>query len=348
MARRTGSAPRPSPTLLTEPRAAGAGYAAPAWLRGAHAQTIYPALLAPRPRISYRRERWTLPDADFLDVDFADPPDDGRDSGTAPFVVLLHGLEGNSASHYAVAAMHEVLRRGWRGAVVHWRGCSGEINRAPRAYHSGETGDIDWVLRHLATGGARGARLFAVGVSLGGNALLKWLGEQGHAAASLVTGAAAISAPQDLHAGAVALSRGFNLVYTQNFLRSLKRKSVVKHSQYPGLFDYERMLRARTFFDFDDAVTAPLHGFADCYDYWERSSSKRFIGAIRTPTLVVNARNDPFLPADALVGAAAVSDDVLLCYPDEGGHAGFTTGGFPGRIDWIARRALDFFAELGA
>lgn len=346
---RPGLNRRPGPGTRAHEDVRGTdAYEAPGWLPGAHTQTIYPALLAPRPRLAYRRERWRLPDGDFLDLDFALDPQPAPAPEPTPFVALLHGLEGSSGSHYCLAAMNEVLARGWRGAVVHWRGCGGEINLAPRAYHSGETLDIDWALRRLAAEHARGAELFVLGFSLGANALLKWLGEQGCAASAVVTGAASISAPHDLHAGSVALASGFNLVYTQNFLRSLKRKSLLKLTQYPGLFDRERMLAARTFFDFDDAVTAPLHGFTDCYDYWERCSSRRFVGAIRTPTLVINARNDPFLPAAALVDPATFPDDVKPCYPDEGGHAGFVSGAFPGRLDWIARRALEFFAELRA
>lgn len=322
-----------------------ARYRSPAWLPGQHAQTIYPALCSPRPRVAYRRERWTLADGDFIDVDFAHHPGRAEPDAAKPLVVMLHGLEGSSRSHYAEAAMDAVLKHGWRGVVVHWRGCSGEINLAPRAYHSGETDDIDWAFKRLAI---PAVPMFAIGVSLGGNALLKWLGERGSGAAALLAGAVAVSAPQDLHAGAIALARGFNLVYTRNFLRTLKRKSLLKLEQYPGLFDRDKLLRARTFHDFDDLVTAPLHGFASCYDYWERCSSQRFIASIRLPTLILNARNDPFLPASALVAPSSVPDDVCLCYPDAGGHAGFVTGSFPGRIDAIACGALEFFAPLAA
>jgi len=326
-------------------------YRAPRWLPGPHAQTIWSAVAAPRERVAYRRERWTTPDGDFIDVDFArDDRGEGEHAAQPcaaddprPLVVLFHGLEGNSSSHYATALMAHTLRRGWRGAIAHFRGCGGELNLAPRAYHSGDSDEIDWILRRFAALHARGAPLFAVGVSLGGNALAKWLGERGSAAA-FVTAAAAVSAPQDLLAGAKSLSRGFNRVYTANFLRTLKRKSLAKLAQHPGLFDRQRMLSARDFFDFDDAVTAPMHGFRSCYDYWERSSSRRLLRGIRVPTLVVNARNDPFMPASALAGPTEVSASVTLDYPDQGGHVGFTTGVFPGRFDWLPRRVLDFFA----
>ena len=326
------------------------GYRAPRWLPGPHAQTIWPAVIAPRERVEYRRERWTAPDGDFVDVDFALPAaatQRGRadaGAGPGPLVVLFHGLEGNSGSHYAVALMAQVLRRGWRGAVAHFRGCGGELNLAPRAYHSGDSGEIDWMLRRFAAEHAGGAPLFAVGVSLGGNALAKWLGERG-ANARFVAAAAVISAPQDLLAGAQSLSRGFNRIYTLNFLKTLKRKSLAKLGQHPGLFDRQRMLASRTFFDFDDAVTAPMHGFRDCYDYWEKSSSRRFLHGIEVPTLMINARNDPFLPPDALALQAEVSPAVTLEYPDEGGHVGFAGGSFPGRFEWIPQRVLGFFTE---
>lgn len=315
-------------------------YRPPAWLRGPHAQTIWPALVAPRVRVPYRRERWSTPDEDFIDVDFAEGP---AVSPAAPLLVLFHGLEGSSSSHYASALMDAARRRGWRGAVAHFRGCSGELNRAPRAYHSGDSAEIDWILRRFARL-AGPAPLLAVGVSLGANALLKWLGEQGEGA-GFVTAAAGISPPQDLAAGAAALSRGFNRVYTDNFLRTLKRKSLAKLAQHPGLFDRERMLRSRDFFDFDDAVTAPMHGFASCHDYWARSSCRGFLGGIRVPTLVINALNDPFLPAQALAAPAEASHFVRLDYPREGGHVGFLGGRFPGRFAWVPERVHGF---LGA
>lgn len=314
-------------------------YRAPRWLVGPHAQTIWSAVAAPRPRVAYRRERWPTPDGDFVEVDFA-----GGQVAGAPLVVLFHGLEGSSASHYALAAMAAVAARGWRGAVVHFRGCGGEPNLAPRAYHSGDSQEIDWVLRRMRADVAAGAAMFAIGVSLGGNALLKWLGERGNEAC-FVTAAAAVSAPHDLQAGARSLSQGFSRVYTANFMRSLKRKSLVKLQQYPGLFDRERMLASRTFFDFDDAVTAPMHGFSSCFDYWARSSCGPFLRSIEVPALVLNARNDPFQPQAALTAPAHVSRFVRLEYPAEGGHVGFIADPFPGRLSWLPERLVEFFAS---
>jgi hypothetical protein len=321
----------------------GAPYRAPWWLPGAHSQTIYAALAAPRPRIVYRRERWDTPDGDFIDIDRVEDQDRGsriEDRGQIPLVVLFHGLEGSSRSPYALALMAAVREKGWRGVVVHFRGCSGELNRLPRAYHSGDSAEIDWILRRLRP---RNPRLFAVGVSLGGNALLKWLGEKGASARDVIERAAAVSAPVDLMAAGNALDRGFNLVYVRHFLVTMKKKSLAKLARYPGLFDAARVRASRTLREFDDLVTAPLHGFRGTDDYWTRASSKPGLGEIRVPTLIVNARNDPFLPAGALPRTGEVSSMVTLEQPEEGGHAGFVSGRFPGKLDWLPARVLEFF-----
>lgn len=332
-----------------------APYRAPRWLPGAHAHTIYAAFLAPRPRVTYRRERWETPDGDFIDVDWAvDPAGSERridlsksDSGlphstTAPLVVLFHGLEGSSHSHYARALMAAVLRRGWHGCVAHFRGCSGEPNHLPRAYHSGDSAEIDWILRRLKT---RSAALHAVGVSLGGNALLKWLGETGADARTVVGKAVALSAPVDLTAAGNALDRGFNLAYVHHFLATMKRKALAKLAHYPGLYDAARVRAASTLREFDDAVTAPLHGFAGVDDYWTRASAKPWLAQIAVPTLMINARDDPFLPCGALPAPRDVSPSVILEQPGNGGHAAFVSGPFPGCFRWLPRRILDF---LGA
>ena len=297
-------------------------------------------LAAPRPRVDYRRERWDTPDGDFIDIDWLRA---GENEKSRPLVVLFHGLEGGSRSHYALALMATLQAAGWRGAVAHFRGCGGEPNRLPRAYHSGDSAEIDWIVQRFRRDHASGGPLFAAGVSLGGNALLKWLGEQRMAAAGIVTAAAAISAPVDLMAAGDALGKGFNLVYTRDFLATLKRKTLAKLERFPDLCYRKRMLAARTLREFDDAVTAPLHGFRDTDDYWTRASSKPLLENIAVPTLMINAKNDPFLPASALPNPGEVSAAVTLEFPDSGGHAGFTTGAFPGRLDWLPRRVLAFF-----
>jgi hypothetical protein len=301
-------------------------YQAPWWLPGSHLQTLYGAL-GPAPRIGWRRERWDTPDGDFIDLDWAG-------TGGGPLVALFHGLEGGSSSHYARKLAHAAVQRGWRCVVPHFRGCSGPANRLARAYHSGDSAEIDWILRRLAPD-------FAAGVSLGGNALLKWLGEQGDAAARVVRRAAAASAPLDLAASGHALGGGLNrLLYARHFLASLKAKARAKIALHRLSLDAGRIARARTLYEFDDLVTAPLHGFRDADDYWARAASGPSLRSIRVPTLVLNAQNDPFLPRAALESATReASKDVVLEFPETGGHAGF-----PGRGHWLARRILDFFA----
>jgi uncharacterized protein len=308
-------------------------YAAPAWLPGGHLQTIFPATCVAKPKVAYRRERWHTPDKDFIDIDFVD----GKPG--QPFVVLFHGLEGSSGSHYARALMAQVAARGWSGAVPHFRGCSGELNHAPRFYHSGDAGEIDWIIRRLVADRNDSAKFYACGVSLGGNALLRWLGES-QQQARIVDAACAISAPLDLAGGGAALSSGFNMIYTRAFLQTLKPKCLQKLTQFPGLFDRDTMLFARNLYEFDNIVTAPLHGYRDTDDYWHRASAKHVLSDITIPTLVLNAKNDPFLPAHHLPRSA--SRYVTLEYPEHGGHVGFAVGGLPGRINWLPQRMLRF------
>jgi predicted alpha/beta-fold hydrolase len=306
------------------------------WLPNAHLQTIYSSFFARLPEVAFRRERWDTPDGDFVDVDFVDGPE-----GT-PWVHLYHGLEGSSNSPYARRLMEQVRALRWRGSVFHFRGCSGEPNRLPRAYHSGDTEEIDWSLRRIKARTAE-APLHVVGISLGGNALAKWLGESREEARSLVTDAAVVSAPLDLMAAGEALGEGFSLLYARHFLRTLKRISLVKLERHPGIYDGEAVRRARTLREFDDVVTAPVHGFRDTDDYWTRSSAKPWLQAIRVPTLLVNARDDPFLPETALPTQREVSPMVKLEFTPNGGHVGFVSGPFPGNIDWLPRRILHFF-----
>ena len=309
---------------------------APWWLPGGHAQTIWPALFARRPHVDYRRERWDTPDGDFVDVDWLAAPA----HADAPLVALFHGLEGSSRSHYALALMDAVRALGWRGVVIHFRGCSGEPNRLPRAYHSGDSTEIAWIVQRL---GALAAELHVAGVSLGGNALMRWLGETGRDATNRLASAAAISAPLDLMAAGDALGHGFNLVYTRQFLRTLRTKSLAKLARHPALYDAAAVARSRTLREFDDLVTAPLHGYRDTDDYWTRASSKPVLRHVAVPTLVLNARNDPFMPASALPTPQEVSPHVTLELPDEGGHVGFLNGPFPGRLDWLPQRLLHHF-----
>jgi uncharacterized protein len=311
-------------------------FTAPWWLTPAHLQTVYGSLFARAPQVAFRRERWDTPDGDFVDVDFVDGADN------SPWVHLFHGLEGSSASPYARNLMAHASARGWRGSVMHFRGCSGEMNRLPRAYHSGDSDEVDWVLRRLRDR-AGDAPLYGAGVSLGGNALAKWLGERGEEARGIVDGAAIVSAPLDLMAAGDALEQGFSMMYTKHFLASLKRIALAKLERYPDLYDREKVRASRTLRDFDNVVTAPLHGFRDTTDYWTRASSKPWLSSIRVPTYIVNARDDPFLPHTALPTQGEVSPSVTLEFPERGGHVGFVSGPFPGNIDWLPRRLLHFF-----
>ncbi len=316
-------------------------YRAPPWLVGAHAQTIYPALFS-GPGPALRRQRLETFDGDFVDLDWLDA--NGAQAGEPPVVVLFHGLEGDSSSHYARALMRHLKAIGWRGVVPHFRGCSGEPNQLPRAYHSGDHVEIGWMLSAIRSL-VPSAALYAIGVSLGGSALLNWLGREEDRAATLIDAAAAVSAPLDLTAAGVAIGQGFNRIYTRHFLQTLIPKALEMARRFPGTLDAVSIRRADSMYAFDDVVTAPLHGFEGADDYWSRASSKPWLHRIAVPTLVLNARNDPFIPAASLPTAAEVSAAVTLEQPADGGHVGFLSAPFPGRLDWLPLRLVQFFAS---
>jgi len=318
---------------------ADAAYRPPWWCRNRHLQTMWGPLFR-RGRLPLRRERVDTPDGDFVDLDWADGP------AGAPLLLVLHGLEGSTRSVYVTGLLREGRARGWRGAALNFRSCSGEPNRLPRFYHSGETGDLDHVVGHLLRR-EPALRIGAVGVSLGGNVLLKWLGEQEAAAPRQLVAAVGISVPFDLVGCARVLDRGFSrAVYTANFMRSLRRKVLDRERVYPGFVDVVRARRARTFAEYDRVVTAPLHGFADELDYWTRSSSGPYLARLRRPTLLLNARDDPFVPPGALPDPAALPPGVRAEFPSRGGHAGFLDG-LPWRVgSWAERRAVAFLATL--
>ena len=317
-------------------------YGAPAWLPGGHAQTIYPVLIR-RPRVHYRRQRLATPDGDFIDFDWVDAQEA---TAATPLVVLFHGLEGNSSSHYALSLMAHLTSIGWRGVVPHFRGCSGEPNRRARAYHSGDYTEVAWMLAMIREQ-APAAPLFAAGVSLGGSALLNWLGREGPGAGSLLRAAAAVSAPLDLAAAGKAIDLGFNRIYSRHFLQTLVPKARAMARRFPGALDPAVIERVNSMYSFDDAVTAPLHGFTGADDYWSRASSKPWLRAVAVHTLVLNARNDPFIPAASLPDRDAVSSAIALEQPVHGGHAGFLDVPFPGRFEWLPRRLVAFFSAAG-
>jgi hypothetical protein len=317
-------------------------YRAPWWLPGGQAQTIWPAVVSARVASSlggergFERERWDTPDGDFIDVDIR-----RHAAADAPWLVLFHGLEGSSSSHYARAFAREAQAAGMHFALPHFRGCSGAINRAPRAYHSGDFEEVGWILGRLR---ARSAQpLLAAGVSLGGNSLLRWAQEAGDSAARTARAVAAVCSPLDLAAGGHAIGRGFNrLVYTRMFLRTMKPRALAKLAQHPGLFDRRRLVAARTLYEFDDVFTAPLHGFAGVDDYWRRASAKPHLAAIRIPALALNALNDPFVPAASLPTAREAGAHVTLWQPAHGGHVGFPGGTWPGHVQAMPRAVLDW------
>jgi predicted alpha/beta-fold hydrolase len=310
-------------------------YRSPVWLKGGHAQTIWAKTRLP-PAPPYRRQ--VLTDStgqtaipyDWIDSDCAD----------APLLVLFHGLEGSSHSHYARALMQAVAERGWQGCVAHFRGCGGIANTAPIAYHSGDSAEIGHYLATLRRLHPQ-RPLYAAGVSLGGNALAKYLGETGDAA--LCDAAAVISAPVDLPAASVALERGLSRrLYAPYFLHTLLPKVRAEAAQYPP-FDLNAVLKSRSLGDFDNAFTAPVHGFADKNDYYRRAAAKPLLRHILKPTLLLNAQNDPFMPAAALPGIHDVSEQVYLHQPPQGGHVGFVSGSGRGHLRWLPETLLAFF-----
>jgi predicted alpha/beta-fold hydrolase len=322
-------------------------YRAPWWLPGGNLQTIWGARVARRhagPPPPLRRERWDTPDGDFIDVDHLQLPADAPPPRA--HLVMFHGLEGQAASHYGLGLAESARARGWAFSVPHFRGCSGELNRAPRAYHSGDFEEVGWILQRLRARSA--GPLHVVGISLGGNALLRWAQEAGDTAAQTVAAIAAVCSPIDLAAAGAAIDRGLNRqVYARMFLATMKPKALAKWQQHPGLFDRDRLRAARTLYEFDDVFTAPLHGFRDTPDYWARASARPHLARIRVPALVLNARNDPFVPAGSLPrpGEAGLGPWVTLWQPAQGGHVGFPAGRFPGRVQampeavasWLAR-----------
>lgn len=313
------------------------------WLPGGHAQTIWGRFARPRPAFPLVTECLVAPDGDNVEVHILDAPEE------APRVLLLHGLEGTLRSHYISGVMENASARGWGVVLLMHRGCGSAPNIARRFYHSGETTDLAFVFREFASRHP-GSPWFLAGVSLGGNVLLKWLGEQAAAADGSIAGAAAISVPFDLEAGARHISDGFARVYDRRFLMTLRRKALAKLERFPDLFERHRLERARSIFEFDDAVTAPVHGFRDAVDYYTRSSSLEFLASIRVPTFLLSALDDPFLPSRVLQlveDAAKANPRIELEITPRGGHVGFVEGSTPWNARYYAeRRAFRFFDQV--
>ena len=322
-------------------------YKAPAWLPGGHAQTIWSALYAQKRHqapVPMHRERWTTPDGDFIDVD-----KQMASSKKRPLLVLFHGLEGSSDSHYAQAFADWAHEHDVQLAIPHFRGCSGQINLSPRAYHSGDHEEIDWVLKRLRQvhRAQQGEWLLAVGVSLGGNALMRWAAEQGQEATKTADAIASICSPLDLAMSGDAIGKGLNrYIYTPMFLKSMKPKALAKWAQFPGLFDKDAMLNAKDLYEFDNVFTAPLHGFKNTLDYWAKASAKPLMQAIHLPALVLNAQNDPFVPASSLPQYKDVSRSVTLWQPEQGGHVGFAAGPWPGHVRQMPNKVGEWLMKL--
>lgn len=312
------------------------------WLRNAHAQTIWGKVArAGAKQHRTRVESMPSPDGDNLELHHLGSPDD------APVrVLLLHGLEGGPRSHYVGRVFSEAARRGWGATLMLFRGCGSAPNVARRFYHSGETSDPEHVFRALSARWPQ-SRWVLASVSLGGNVMLKWLGEQGAGRDPRIAAAAAVSVPFDLEAGARRIAYGSSRIYDRSFLRSLRRKAMAKLARYPDLFDPAALARARNVFEFDDAVTAPVHGFANARDYYEKSSSMRFLSGVRVPTLLLSAADDPFMPAEVLDrarAAAATNPCIEVEFTSHGGHVGFVSGAFPWKPFYYAEwRIFRFF-----
>ncbi len=323
-------------------------YRPPRWLPGGHAQTVFPAFFRALPRPASERRRISTPDGDFLDLDLS--------RGLGGFlrkpglIILSHGLEGHSRRQYILGMSRIFLRRGWDTLAWNQRFCSGEPNLTPRLYHSGETGDLQTVIRYAVSLGYH--KIVLAGFSMGGNQILKYLGESAGEIPGQVAGAVAFSVPCHLASCSVALCEPSNRLYMANFMRTLRRKMYEKHLQRPGYLDVSGLDEMKDFREFDGRFTAPAFGFASAEDYWEKAASLPFLSRINLPALLVNALNDPFLPKECYpFDAARASSSLYLETPEEGGHTGFTPAdGCPGpdkRVPyWSETRALRFVEEF--
>jgi len=315
------------------------------WLQNRHAQTVYPSVpWACRERPALRREVLKLPDGDETAVDWVVETEGTPKS--APLLIILHGLEGSAESTYARMLMQSAVARQWRCCVLHFRDCGDYRNVLPRRYHAGETNDVRYFVAKLEREGQFGP-IVAAGYSLGGNVLLKYLGESG--AGCPLKGAAAVCVPLDLHECAEALNIGIARGYQRYLLKRMKRSVARKFDRHTAAFDWQRAMQSKTFAEFDDAVTAPLHGFAGKDDYYDKCSSVNFLKHIERPTLIVNALDDPFMTPDVIPDAAALSPQVTLEVSDHGGHVGFIEGGLPWRPKfYLPERLIGFLEPLTA
>ncbi|MBV8252733.1 MAG: alpha/beta fold hydrolase [Chitinophaga sp.] len=312
-------------------------YEAPIFMRNRHLLTIYPTLFRKIAPAAYRRERIPTADNDFLDLDFSE-------KGNDKVVIILHGLEGDASRKYVLGMVHVFNAAGYDTVSMNFRGCSGEPNQALRFYHSGETGDLDIVVRYI-TSLKRYSSIHLVGFSLGGNVTLKYVGEQGDQINPLVRSAVAISVPCDLASSSLELAKGHNSIYMNRFIRSLGQKLKDKQLRYPEAIDLTDYHKIRNFRQFDDRYTAPMHGFKDAVTYWRECSSLHYLKNISIPALLINAQDDPFLSKECFpYDIAAAHPHLYLETPRTGGHVGFL--GFKDPVYWSEKRALAFTAGI--
>lgn len=310
------------------------------WLRNPHLQTLWPVLLRRDLKtLELERERIELPDGDFIDLDWI-----GRSKGNAPLVLVLHGFEGSIDSHYAKGTLQKIDENGWRGVFMHFRGCSGEPNRLPRSYHSGETNDVSFIV-NLLRKREKANHIAAVGYSLGGNVLLKWLGESGED--NPLKAAIAISVPFELQKAAERIQTGFSRCYQWYFLKCLRERLTHKYQYVPKApLHPDELTDIETIFDFDNRYTAPLHGFTGVDDYYTRSSSRQYLNTIKVPTLILHAKDDPFMSEDVIPEPHELSPHVTLEVTEAGGHVGFVMGKYPWRPEyWLEKRIPDYLRE---
>jgi len=301
------------------------------WLPGPHLPTLWAALTNPGPNPDVRVERLQLSDGDFLDLCWV-----GGDSG--PLVVLMHGLEGSVNSNYAVRISNKIAKAGWGAVFMHFRGCSGEPNRQDRSYHSGETEDFRNLVSILRKREPK-RQIMALGYSLGGNVLLKYLGESGEQAP--LAAAAAISPPFELAAGANRLNRGASKLYQRHLIDSLHGKVRQKFASRAAPISLDKLRHWRDFRSFDDHVTAPLHGFIDAEEYYAQSSCRQYLPAIKVQTLIIHSRDDPFLSSDAIPASEELSTSTHLVLTNRGGHVGFVAGRIPFKADyWLDEQLM--------
>ncbi len=308
------------------------------WLRNPHLQTLWPTFCRPNIKnLPLVRERVELPDGDFVDLDFTI-------GENRPIVLILHGLEGSISSPYAKGLLQAIQRCGWQGIFMHFRGCSGEPNRLATAYHSGATADVAYVV-NLLRKRAPTSLIAAVGFSLGANVLLKWLGET--ADQNPLSAAVAVSTPFDLHQSLICISKGFSRIYQRYLLKSLCEKIADKLQMASTDFPFPDLCKIQSLYDFDNKITAPLHGFVDAKDYYTKSSSRQFLHTIQVPTLLLQAKDDPFMTLNALPSPPELSPMVKLELTEQGGHIGFITGKLPGFPQyWLEKRIPVFLRSF--